>query len=387
MGNIFDIFIKFFTLGLFSFGGPMAHIGYFRKRFVEELNWLDDNSYSKILALSQFLPGPSSSQVGFTIGLKRGGLLGATTAFVAFTFPSFIVLYLLATFSLTNDKDSLIYGAIIGLKLFAVVIVTDATLSMFKSFCKDRITISIFLVATLVLIIFSSSLTQIAVLLIAAFAGKLLIKNEKEIEKLEENKKTKKLPLFIFIFLLVVLPFFTSDNLKLQLFSSFYEVGSLVFGGGHVVLPLLEQNLESLVSKDDFLLAYSLAQAVPGPMFTIASYLGADILEESPFVGALITTLAIFLPGFLLILSFYESFENYSKKESIKSAISGVNAAVVALLFATLALSVAPSAIYGIFDFILVAIGLVLIRLVKLSIFYVILLFIVVGILKQTFGI
>lgn len=384
MKNIIDIFIKFFALGLVSFGGPMAHIGYFQKRFVEQLKWLDEQAYSKLLALSQFLPGPSSSQVGFAIGLKRGGALGAIAAFVAFTFPSFIVLYLLATFSLTNSESSLIFGAILGLKLFAVVIVSDATISMFKSFCKDKITIAIFILATLMLILISSPFIQILVLILSAIIGKVFIDDSSK-EEPTELKKTKKLPLVLFFVLLLILPFFTNYSLELKLFSSFYEVGSLVFGGGHVVLPLLEQGLESLVSKDDFLLAYSFAQAIPGPMFTIASYLGADIMKESAFLGAFIATLAIFLPGFLLILAFSESFESYSKKKAVLSALAGVNAAVVGLLASVLIVSVAPSAIYSTFDVILVLAGLVLIRTIKIPILYTILLFVIIGILKHLF--
>jgi len=384
MKNIFDIFIKFLALGLVSFGGPMAHIGYFQKRFVEQLKWLDEQSYSKLLALSQFLPGPSSSQVGFAIGLKRGGLLGAITAFIAFTFPSFIVLYLIASFSLTETENGLIEGIILGLKLFAVVIVADATISMFKSFCKDNITIAIFAISTLLLILVSSAFIQILVLALAAIVGKIFIENVKE-EEVIEQKKTKKLPLIIFFALLLILPFFANSSLQMQIISSFYEVGSLVFGGGHVVLPLLEQNLQALVSKDDFLLAYSFAQAVPGPMFTIASYLGANIMNEGAFYGALIATLAIFLPGFLLILAFSESFESYSKKKNVLSALAGVNAAVVGLLASVLLVSVGPSAVHSAFDFIIVGAGLVLIRTVKLPILLTILIFIVIGLLKYFF--
>lgn len=384
MKNIFEIFYRFFTLGLISFGGPMAHIGYFRNTFVKQLQWIDETTYSKLLALSNFLPGPSSSQVGFTIGLKRGGVLGAITAFVAFTLPSFILLYFIATFTLTDNENSIIQGAILGLKLFAVVIVADATLSMFKNFCKDKTTIAIFAFASLLLIIFPSAYIQILVLILCAILGKIFIKNTQEEEKVE-IKKTKKIPLLIFLFLLFIFPLFINEQIELKLFQAFYEVGSLVFGGGHVVLPLLEQNLASYVSKEEFLVAYSLAQAVPGPMFTIASYLGADILKQSAFLGALITTIAIFLPGFLLILAFYESFESYSKKASVRSILAGVNAAVVGLLFSVLLVSVAPSAIYSIFDVILVLAGLYVIRNYKISILYTILFFIVLGILKSIF--
>lgn len=384
MKNIFDIFIKFFSLGLISFGGPMAHIAYFQKRFVEQLKWLDEQSYSKLLALSQFLPGPSSSQVGFAIGLKRGGLIGAITAFIAFTFPSFIILYILATFSLGEAQNSFIAGIILGLKLFAVVIVSDASITMFKSFCKDKITIGIFTLATILLIFISSTFIQIAVLILSAILGRVFIKTKQD-EEIKESKKTKKLPLLIFFVLLLTLPFLANESLELKLISSFYEVGSLVFGGGHVVLPLLEENLNTLVSKDNFLLAYSLAQAVPGPMFTIASYLGADIMNESAFYGALIATVSIFLPGFLLILAFSESFESYSKKKTVLSALAGINAAVVGLLVSVLIVSIGPNAVHSLFDLIIVISGLILIRSIKLPILVTILIFIVIGLIKSFF--
>lgn len=384
MKNIFDIFIKFFSLGLISFGGPIAHIAYFQKRFVEQLKWLDEQSYSKLLALSQFLPGPSSSQVGFAIGLKRGGLIGAITAFIAFTFPSFIILYILATFSLGEAQNSFIAGIILGLKLFAVVIVSDASITMFKSFCKDKITIGIFTLATILLIFISSTFIQIAVLILSAILGRVFIKTKQD-EEIKESKKTKKLPLLIFFVLLLTLPFLANESLELKLISSFYEVGSLVFGGGHVVLPLLEENLNTLVSKDNFLLAYSLAQAVPGPMFTIASYLGADIMNESAFYGALIATVSIFLPGFLLILAFSESFESYSKKKTVLSALAGINAAVVGLLVSVLIVSVGPNAVHSLFDLIIVISGLILIRSIKLPILVTILIFIVIGLIKSFF--
>lgn len=385
MKNYIDIFIKFFTLGLFSFGGPMAHIGYFRKTFVEKLNWVDDSSYSRILALSQFLPGPSSSQVGFAIGLKKGGLIGAITAFVAFTFPSFILLYFIATFDLSSNQNSSIEALIIGLKLFAVVIVSDAIISMFKSFCKDKITISIFAVSTLLLISFSFAYMQVLVLVLAGVVAYFFVKEEKN-EGKSTTIKSKKLPLFIFFALLFILPFIASSSIELKIFSSFYEAGSLVFGGGHVVLPLLQETLGELVSKDDFILSYSLAQAVPGPMFTIASYLGATITQEQAFLGALIATLAIFLPGFLLILAFYESFESLSTKKSIKKALVGVNAGVVALLFAVLINTVFPSAVYSIFDFLAVLIGLFILKVYKTNIFFLILGFILFGFVKTSFN-
>lgn len=379
MANIFEIFYKFLLLGFVSFGGPMAHLGYFRKTFVEKLKWLDEATYVRLVALSQFLPGPSSSQVGFSIGLKRGGLAGGIAAFIAFTFPSFFILYLLATFDISQNDNTIINGIIAGLKLFAVVIVADAVLGMFKNFCKDKVTIVIFLSATSILLLFHSAYIQIFVLIIAALFGGIFIKNKPN-SQYTETKKIKLFPFILFLILLFLLPFFATFNDMIKTFTAFYEAGSLVFGGGHVVLPLLKQSLGDMVTNESFLVGYSLAQAVPGPMFTIASYLGADILNSSPFFGALISTIAIFLPGFLLILSFWDSFESYTKKGRVLNAIAGVNAAVVGLLTAILINTVFPSGVHSYVDFSIVAIGLYGFRKFKIPVLYMITLFILIGI-------
>jgi len=378
MQNIFEIFYRFFILGFISFGGPVAHLGYFRKEFVEKLKWLDDTSYSKLVALSQFLPGPSSSQVGFTIGLKRGGLLGAITAFVAFTFPSFFLLYLLVTLGVSSSENELITKVIIGLKLFAIVIVSDAIIGMYKNFCKEKKTIAIFTFSTLALIVFDGVLAQMVVLVLAALLGLLSIKKESSLEEVKINK-TKKLPLVLFFILLFIVPFFTYLNQYIEVFSSFYQAGALVFGGGHVVLPLLENSVGDMVSNESFLIGYSLAQAVPGPMFTIASYLGADIFTNNPFIGAILATLAIFLPGFLLILAFYESFESYSKKAKVLSMITALNAAVVGLLASVLFTTVLPSGLVNLYDILAVGIGLYILRKFKLPILVMIAIFIGYG--------
>lgn len=379
MTNLFEIFYKFLLLGFISFGGPMAHLGYFRKTFVEKLRWLDEATYAKLVALSQFLPGPSSSQVGFSIGLKRGGLIGGIVAFVAFTFPSFFILYLLATFNISQSDNSIINGIIAGLKLFAVVIVADAALGMFKSFCKDKVSIVIFISATFILLFFNSVFIQTFVLIGAALLGGILIKNKPDTELLEP-KKIKLFPFILFLILLFTLPFLSFYSDIIKIFSAFYEAGSLVFGGGHVVLPLLEQSLGNMITDENFLLGYSLAQAVPGPMFTIASFLGADILHSSPFFGALLSTIAIFLPGFLLILSFWDSFESYTKKDKVLNAIAGVNAAVVGLLTAVLINTVIPSGIHSYLDFALAAFGLYVLRKFKIPVLYMITVFILIGI-------
>lgn len=383
MSNLIDIFYRFFILGLVSFGGPIAHIAYFKKTFVDKLKWLDDESYSKIVALSQFLPGPSSSQVGFTIGLKRGGIFGGVLAFIAFTLPSFLFLYFLWYFGVFQNDNSHINSVIYALKLFAVVVVLDATFGMFKSFCKDKNTIAIFIFASILLILFSSVFNQIFVLILCAILGFLFIKTE------NKNKEKIILPNFLILGIFLVLLFlafsFEFKNELVNLFFDFYKSGSLVFGGGHVVLPLLQESLGNQVFDDTFLIAYSLAQTVSGPMFTIATYLGADIIKDSPFIGALVATFGIFLGGFLLILAFYKSFESFSKNEKLSRIITAINSSVVALLFATLVNTIVPAAIYSVFDVVLVIIGFVLIRYFKINIFYIILGFILIFLIKSFF--
>ncbi|MCG3668407.1 chromate efflux transporter [Aliarcobacter butzleri] len=380
MINIF-IFWHFFILGLFSFGGPIAHIGYFRKKFVEELKWLSDEEFSKIVALSQFLPGPSSSQVGFTIGLKKGGIFGAILAFIAFTTPSFLLLYLAATFQNTYENNSVIYALMSGLKLFAVVIVADTTFSMFKALCKTTLSKIIFIFATLFLIFNQSFLSQILVLVVSAFVALFFIK-EKNTNKIKYEKPYI-LPLFIFFILLIFLPFISNQDKLLSLFNSFYQVGSLIFGGGHVVLPLIKSNIN--IDENSFLVAYSLSQAVPGPMFTIASYIGVVAFEESPFLGAVIATIAIFLPGFLLILAFYKSFESYSKNSTISKIVTGINASVVAILFSVLVTIVIPSGILNIYDLIFAILGFFVIRRFKISVLLLILFYCGYGFIRSLY--
>jgi chromate transporter len=371
-----NIFWQFFILGLFSFGGPIAHIGYFRKRFVENLKWLDDEEFSKIVALSQFLPGPSSSQVGFSIGLKKGGVFGAIIAFIAFTFPSFLLLYLAAVFQSFYSENVLIEGLIGGLKLFAVVIVADATYSMFNSLCKTKISRIIFILSATILVITQSFYAQILVILFAGVISLFFVKKDEEIKKYD-YKKPYFSYLFLFLFFLIILPFLSKNSELSILFNSFYQVGSLVFGGGHVVLPLISSNV--IVDENSFLIAYSLAQAVPGPMFTIASYIGAISFENSALIGSIVATVAIFLPGFLLILAFHRSFESYSNNPIISKIILGVNASVVAILFSVLCLTVIPNGIVSIYDLLFALFGFFILKKYNLSILVVILMFCLYG--------
>lgn len=378
--NYFGIFWQFLLLGFTSFGGPMAHLGYFRKTFVEKLEWLDDEAYAKIVALSQFLPGPSSSQVGFSIGLKKGGLTGGIIAFIAFTAPSFFLLYFLATLDIDNIQNDLVIGIISGLKLFAVVVVADAFLSMFKNFCKTKLTIFIFALSSLILLFFQNFLLQIFMIIFAGTLGAFFLKPSTKDETTNYILPNIKV-LILFLAILFFSFIFTTQNQLINLFNSFYQTGSLVFGGGHVILPLIAQN--SFIEPNSFLVGYAFAQGVPGPMFTIASYLGAVSFDSSPFLGALVTTFGIFLPGFLLILAFDKSFESYSKKPLIASALIGINASVVALLFVALCNPIFPSAVGSLWDFVFALVGFLVMRKYQIHIFYFIAFYCVIGIFKM----
>lgn len=264
---MFSIFKTFFWLGWISFGGPAAHIGYFRHTFVSKLNWLDDKEYTQIVALSQFLPGPGSSQVGFAIGYQRGGLFGAIMAFIGFTLPSIILMLGLALLSSQLNQSPLFQSIVHGLKLLAVVVVADATWGMYKSFCKQRLTVSLCLVTAATLLIVPSIFAQVIVLILAAIIGaKYLRSNELNSGN---NFKPAAWPIATFCFLLIALPLLTSDIPLLNLFNDFFQAGSLVFGGGHVVLPLLQNIVGEQIPQDAFLTGYAAAQAVPGPMFTL----------------------------------------------------------------------------------------------------------------------
>ena len=364
-------------LGCISFGGPAAHIGYFRKVFVEKLGWLEDESYARLISLSQFLPGPGSSQIGFAIGLRRAGLLGGIAAFIGFTLPSFLLLYFLAVFTLEKGSADILSGIVHGLKLLALVVVADATLSMFKSFCKEKATISIALISAVALLAFPSLLTQLSVLLIAGSVGAFYTK--RDILKDNTKESFKVLPLLLFFILLFGLPLLAFFFPSIKIFSDFYQAGSLVFGGGHVVLPLLQEILGDTVSTDRFLLGYASAQAVPGPMFALASFLGVEISQENLLTGALLATAGVFLPGFLLVLSLQGAWESLASRPKIAGASWGINAAVVGLLISVLYQPVFLSAIGSPLDMSLAILGFFVLRVIKIPIVFLVLGFGIIG--------
>ncbi|WP_165314082.1 chromate efflux transporter [Vibrio ziniensis] len=370
------IFKTFFWLGWISFGGPAAHIGYFRQTFVEKLKWLDDSEYAQIVALSQFLPGPGSSQVGFSIGYKRGGLSGAIAAFMGFTAPSIILMILLALLSSQITDTTLFHNVVHGLKLLAVVVVADATWGMYKNFCSSKLSAGLALLTACALLVIPSITTQLLVLILAAIIGTRYLKGNTA--KTHSTFKPSYTPLLLFVLILVGTSMLSSHS-SIQLFGDFFKAGSLVFGGGHVVLPLLQNLVGDQLSQDTFLTGYAAAQAVPGPMFTFATYLGYTLMPQAPIAGALLATIAVFLPGFLLLLAVLKNWHSLADNSSIAGALNGVNASVVGLLAAALYQPVFSSAVFAASDIALVLVGFYLLKQLKLPIVACVAFFIAAG--------
>jgi len=365
-------------LGLTSFGGPAAHIGYFRDEYVVKRKWLDDKLYADLVALCQFLPGPASSQVGISIGLLRGGLLGGIISWLGFTMPSVILLMLFATFiTSTGSFDS---GWIQGLKIVAVAIVAHALIGMQKSLAPDRIRISIAIGCAILTLLIPTAVGQIAIIIIAGIFGYFYYKND-SIDaapdmKLSFGKKTGIISWILFFLLLILLPLLKPfvQSIYYAIFDTYYRVGSIVFGGGHVVLPMLQREVD--LSADMFLTGYGAAQAVPGPLFTIAGFLGQVSAGAG---GALIAVFAMFLPSFLLVIGTLPFWSIIRSKKGIQAALKGVNAAVVGILLAALYDPVFTSAVNNPIDFVIVLITFTLLVVYKLSPYKVVLISIVLG--------
>lgn len=376
---MWELFWRFLALGCISFGGPVAHLGYFRTAFVDRLKWLDEASYGRLVALSQFLPGPSSSQVGFAIGYQRAGVAGGVAVFLGFTLPSFVLLYLLAIAGITVTDTIYFGGFVKGLKLLAVVVVADAVLGMYSSFCRCRLTGALCILTASALLVAPSMVTQFAVLAAGALAGWRFLRAP-EIPPGGRLRFTW-LPLTLFFLLLIGLPLLASLSPDLDLFSRFFQAGSLVFGGGHVVLPLLQQTVGDALPIDRFLLGYAAAQAIPGPMFAMSAFLGAGMTPDHALAGALIAVLGIFLPGFLLILSFHDTWETLARKPGAAGAVAGVNASVVGLLLAALYQPVFVNAVFSSPDLALAIVGFFLLRVLRLPILALVAFFAAAGVL------
>ncbi len=366
MKKSLEVFWRFLALGLVSFGGPAAHIGYFQKTFVQKLQGLDDAAYARLVALSQFLPGPASSQVGFAIGLQRAGIWGGVAAFVGFTLPSFGLMYLLLFSNGEQQSQPLIAGVVQGLKLLAVVVVADASLNLFRSFCQQRLAMAIAVFTAVILLWLPSLFTQMLLLLLAAALGAL--KGQGAATAAAGRGRFQRLPLLLFAVLFVSLPLLAGHSPWLALVADFYQSGSLVFGGGHVVLPLLQQTVGEAIATDRFLLGYAAAQAVPGPMFSLAAFLGAELAPAQPLLGAALATLAIFLPGFLLVLGLNSAWQSLTVRPRVAGAAWGINAAVVGLLLSALYQPVFVSAVNSAADMALVLVGFFVLRVLKLPI-------------------
>ncbi|EHI9271748.1 chromate efflux transporter [Vibrio vulnificus] len=372
-----QIFKTFFWLGWISFGGPAAHIGYFRHTFVEKLKWISDEEYAQLVALSQFLPGPGSSQVGFGLGYKKGGLPGACAAFLGFTLPSVVIMLLLALVSSQVTDTALFQNVVHGLKLLAVVVVADAAWGMYKNFCKTPLTVGISVATAVALLVFSGIATQMVMLIIAALIGVIALKGENKAT--EHSFKPSLTPLLTFAALLLLLPLLATAQPLVQLFNEFYQAGSLVFGGGHVVLPLLQNIVGEQISQDAFLTGYAAAQAIPGPMFTFATYIGYVLHPSSPILGAVVATLAVFLPGFLLMLGVLKNWQLLAANPRVSGALQGVNASVVGLLVAALYQPVFTSAVSSGLDVGLILIGFYLQKQIKVPILALVLFFMLSG--------
>ena len=360
-----DIFLSFLLLGLTSFGGPIAHIGYFRNFFVKQKKWLDEKLYADFVSLCNFLPGPSSSQVGISIGYYFKGIKGAILAWIGFTMPSVIILMLFG-YAILNYDSSIPQGVLKGLKAIVVVIVFQAILGMSKNLLKDKMGYIITFFTALYLIIFPSSLNQLICLITSGLIGVFVYREQKRKEK---NKKFfieinfwKISPLILFFVFLIILPIMNeifNSNL-LNLANSFFKVGSMVFGGGHVVLPLLNEEFvaSGMIENDLFLAGYGASQAIPGPLFTFSSYLGIFLKSE---INTLFTSIFclffIFLPSFLLLLGTLSIWNELRKFDLIISAFKGVNASVIGLLIAALYNPIIVSSLKSYYDFVLILIS------------------------------
>ncbi|MFQ2266473.1 chromate efflux transporter [Aeromonas hydrophila] len=366
-----QVFIQFLWLGCISFGGPAAHIGYFQRTFVERLGWLTQAEFAQLLALCQLLPGPASSQLGFAIGRQRAGLAGALAAFAGFTLPSFLLLLAAAIGLGQLGNNVWLDAALHGLKLLALVVVADAVLTMSRQFCKTTRNQGIMVATAAALWWQPGLLTQLvmlagAALLCARVGAPQTPGPQPSLAQSTPVHQPHWPTLLLFALLFVGLPLLGGP--VGQLVADFYRAGSLVFGGGHVVLPLLAESVGHSLNQQQFLTGYSLAQLVPGPMFTLATYLGAQLLPATPVGGALLATLALFLPGFLLLWAMGPCWQSWLARPRLAGAVAGINAAVVGLLLAALYQPVWQSAVLAPTDLALAAIGFYLLRGLKLPI-------------------
>jgi len=361
-----EVFPAFLYLGLTSFGGPVAHLGYFRREFVERRRWLDETSYADIVALCQFLPGPASSQVGISLGLMRAGYAGALAAWLGFTAPS-VILMIAFGYGASQLRDAAGTAWLHGLQIVAVAVVAQAVVGMARVLCADVPRAALALAAAVALLLVPAALAQIAVIVGGGFIGWAFLAPVKRVGdglSFGVGRSSSVVALVLFFVLLAALPAaaLISENHVVALVDSFYRAGALVFGGGHVILPLLQASVvpQGWVSNDDFLAGYGAAQAVPGPLFTFSAYLGTVMaLPPNGWLGGLICLAAIFLPSVLLVIGVLPLWNELREAAWAQSALSGINAAVVGLLLAALYDPVWTSAIFTLTDVALALAGFV----------------------------
>lgn len=387
---LLEILIASTKLGFTSFGGPVAHLAYFKDEYIDRRKWLDDKTYSDIIALCQFLPGPASSQVGIAIGITRGGILGGILSWIGFTIPSILVLIIFAMLYQTYDLGDV--GFIHSLKVVAAAVVLHALIGLGKKLTPDKTRLAIAIVAALIMLIYPSAWMQILLIVGAGILGLKLFKNETKpnVKAFSVNisKKTGIISFAILVVSLIALPILTkfTNNPLLNIFDIFFRVGSLVFGGGHVVLPMIEREIvpQGLMTADEFLAGYGMAQAVPGPLFTFSSYLGT-MMEGIP--GAIVATIGIFLPSFLLIVAALPFLNELRKRSSFQGILIGVNACVVGILLAAFYDPVIKSSIFNASDFAL-GIGLfALLNIWKLPAWLIVIIGVVGGYIIRFIGV
>jgi chromate transporter len=366
--NLFEVFWTFLRLGVTSFGGPIAHLSYFHDEFVTKRKWINGHAYADLVALCQFLPGPASSQVGIAVGLNRAGILGAIVAWIGFTLPSAIILVLfglgISKFAINMDA-----GWLHSLKVVAVAVVAQAIWGMGVMLCPDKERITIAGIACILAGLIPLGWMQIGVIILGGVAGVFSLRNTATLPhvpvEIPLSKRQGAFFLILFVALLLVLPSVSqfSGSHGLKMFDSFYRAGSLVFGGGHVVLPLLQAEVvpTAWVSNDAFMAGYGAAQAIPGPLFTFTAYLGAvSSITPNGWSGAALCLMAAFLPAFLLVLGAIPFWEKLREFKNMRYALLGINAAVVGLLIAAFYHPVWTSGITNIKDFSLALGGFIL---------------------------
>jgi chromate transporter len=367
-GSLLEVLWVSTKLGLTSFGGPIAHLGYFHEEYVRRLKWVDDESYADLMALCQFAPGPTSSKVNFSLGLMRAGYLGGLLSWVGFTLPSALALLLFA-YGASSMSGPVGTGILHGLKLVAVAIVAQAVWGMARTLCPDRERASIAGGAALIVLLNTSAFSQLAAILFGAVTGAWFCRKNPsaagEHAPIKVSRRVGVAALTAFFGLLFGLPLLRSltESQTIAMMDAFYRSGALVFGGGHVVLPLLQGAVVApgWVGDDAFLAGYGAAQAVPGPLFTFAAYLGAVMKPEpNGLAGAALALLVIFLPGILLHLGTLPFWETFRRRTGTQAVMRGINAGVVGLLGAALYSPIWTSSVRGPSDFAVVLVGFIL---------------------------